>query len=75
MKMTNEKFNNLRFIVEVVGYIGVFIIAVSEILGFQYASQLSGIVGALGTLLGSLVIASRRKYNEDNGIEDGDDNE
>lgn len=72
MKMTNERFNNLRFIVEIVGYLGVFIIAVAEILGFQYATQLSGIIGALGTLLGSIVIASRKKYQEDNGIEDAD---
>ena len=71
MKMTNERFNTIRFIVEIVGYIGVFLAAVSEIIGFPYSSQLAGIIGALGVLMGSIVEASRRKYNADNGIGEG----
>lgn len=74
MKMTNERFNTIRFIVEIVGYAGVFIAAAAEIIGFPYSSQVAGIIGALGVFTGSFVEACRRKYIADNGIGEEDDN-
>lgn len=65
MKMTNEKFDNIRFAVEIIGYVLVFVTACSDILGFKYGAQLTGIIGAAGILMGSIVEASRKKYNED----------
>ena len=70
MKMTDKTFNNLRFFAEIVGYILVFITAVSDIMGFKYGTHLTAIVGAFGILMGNIVEACRRKYNEDNEEEE-----
>lgn len=62
MKMTNQAFDRLRFIAEVVGYIVTFALALSEIIGFKYGTEAAAISAALMTCIGSIVEAARRNY-------------
>lgn len=62
MKMSNETFDRIRFIAEVVGHIVTFACAASEIVGFKYGVELAAISAALMTCIGSIVEAARRNY-------------
>lgn len=71
MKMTNKTFDKLRFIVEVIGYIVTFALAVTEIVGFKYGAETAAIAAAFMTMLGSIVEVARRNYKEEepNGLD------
>lgn len=62
MKMTNQTFDRIRFIAEVLGHIVTFALAVSEIVGFKYGVELAAISAALMTCVGSIVETARRNY-------------
>ena len=62
MKMTNETFDRIRFIAEVVGHLVTFACAVSEIIGFKYGIELAAISAALMTCIGGIVETSRKNY-------------
>lgn len=70
MKMTNQTFDRIRFIAEVLGHIVTFACAVSEIMGFKYGIELAAISAALMTCMGSIVETARRNY--EGGEEDVD---
>ena len=63
MKVTNKTFDNLRLYAEILGYILTFALAVSEIVGFKYGVELTAIVGAFNIMLGSILNALRKNYN------------
>ena len=65
MKISNTSFDNLRLYAEIIGYILTFALAVSEILGFKYGVELTAIVGAFNIMLGSILNALRRAYNNE----------
>lgn len=65
MKMTNETFDKIRFISEVVGHIVTFALAVSEIMGFKYGVELAAISAALMTCMGGIVETARKNYDGD----------
>lgn len=66
MKMTNETYDKLKFIVMVIGYVTTFILTLSDIWGFAYGTQIAATVSAVGILLGSILTDSSKRYN--NGI-------
>ena len=66
MKMTNETYDKLKFIVMVIGYVTTFILTLSDIWGFAYGAQIAATVSAVGILLGSILTDSSKRYN--NGI-------
>lgn len=70
--MTNKTFDTLRFIAEVIGYIVTFALAVSEIMGFKYGTELAAISAALMTCIGSIVEAARRNYEIEKGAKNVD---
>lgn len=63
MKMSNKTFDTIRFIAEIVGYVITCAISISGILGWKYDSQANLIEGAVMTMVGAIVIASRRYFN------------
>ena len=71
MKMTNQTFDTLRLIAEIIGYVVTFALAVSEIVGFKYGAEAAAIAAALMTCLGSIVEAARRSYVPE---EEGEEN-
>lgn len=72
MKMTNKTFDTIRFIAEIVGYVITCVLSISGILGWQYDSQANLIAGAVMTMIGAIVIASRKYFNgnEEEAVED-----
>ena len=63
MKVSDVNFNRLRTIVEIIGYIGTFLLAVSDVFGYKYGTQLAAVFSALMICLGSIVTALRNEYN------------
>lgn len=72
MKMSNQTFDTIRFIAEVIGYIVTFALAVSEIIGFKYGAEAAAICAALMTCVGAIVEAARRNYKPEEEAENVD---
>ena len=73
MKMKNKTFDTIRFIAELVGYVITCALSISGILGWQYDSQANLIAGAVMTMIGAIVIASRKYFNGEVIVEEEDD--
>lgn len=69
MLMDNRTFEQIRYYAEIIGHILTFVLAVSEIIGFRHGVELAGIVAAANIMIGGIVEASRRRYNESKGAE------
>lgn len=65
MRMTSNQFDNIRFWAEILGHILTFVLAVSEIIGFKYGVELAAISEAFNILIGGIVNAARKRYNEE----------
>lgn len=65
MKMTSENFDKIRFWAEIIGHVLTFILAVSEIVGFNYGVELAAIVAAANICIGGIVETSRKAYNKE----------
>ena len=72
MKMTNEQFDNLRYYVEILGYLLACALSISDVVGFKYGAELGGIIAAINYCLGNIVEAARKRYEAEKEIK-GDD--
>ena len=76
--MTAKTYDLLKFLGQIVGYIGVFVSALAEIWGFENGAAIAASIAAASVLLNSIVRASADAYFSTHDIvektdgEDGD---
>ena len=61
--MSNQTFNTLRFIEQLILPIATFISAISEIFGFAWGVEVAAALGAVNILMGAVIEAARNSYN------------
>lgn len=70
MKMSNELYDKLVFLVQIVlPALGTLYFALAGIWGLPLAEQIVGTITAIDTFLGVVLKISNNKYKEDNNIE------
>lgn len=74
MKMSNETYDRLKIVSMIIGYSVTFILSLIDVWKIPHASQWSATVSALGVFLGSVLIASTKRYNSDAELH-ADDND
>lgn len=72
MKMSNTTYDKLKVISMIVGYAVTLILSLIDTWNVPHAAQWSATVSALGVFLGSVLIASTKRYNDDM-VEHADD--
>lgn len=65
MKFSNKTYDILKFVVMVIGYLGTFVLSLTDIWGFPYGAQICATIAALGMFLGSILEHSSMKYKQD----------
>lgn len=70
MKLKNSTYDYLMPIALAVGPISTFIVAVMAAWGMPYLDQITATLAALETLLGSLLVISRKLHRQDLADED-----
>ena len=60
----NTTYDTLSFISRIILPLSVFIATLGDIWGIPYAIQISATLGALDVFLGSILISSKKKYDE-----------
>ena len=74
--MTSKQFDTIRFYAELVGHILTFLLAVSEIIGFQYGAEFAAIAAAANICIGNIVTSARKKWEDDQKtLEEEDDDD
>ena len=68
--MTQKTYDLLKFTGQIIGYVGIFISALSEIWGFGYGTEIAASIAAAAVLLNSIVRASSDAYFQDHDIID-----
>ncbi len=63
-KMTNDTFDRWRFYSEILGHVLTFVLAVSEIIGFEYGAELAALIGAFNIMRGAILQSARAYYLE-----------
>ena len=66
--MTQKTYDLLKFTGQIIGYVGIFISALSEIWGFGYGTEIAASIAAAAVLLNSIVRASSDAYFQDHDI-------
>lgn len=67
MKMTNKTYDTIKLIALLFVPISVFVASVISVLGVPHADVITGILSALDTLIGSLVVIAKQMYEKEHG--------
>lgn len=75
MKMSNKTYDTLKIISMIIGYTVTFVLSLIDVWKIPHGSEWSATVSALGIFLGSVLIASTKRYNDDAELHADDNDE
>lgn len=73
--MSNKTYDKLKVVSMIVGYAVTLILSLIDVWKIPHASEWTATVSALGVFLGSVLIASTKRYNADMAEHADDDEE
>lgn len=62
--LKSTTYDKLKLVSLFFGYLATFVLTLTDIWGFQYGAEIAATISALGVLLGAVLTASTKKYNE-----------